>query len=272
MVFTTEGLPGVLARKVEKLVGVLGEEVVDLARLRQCLAEGVPDEATIIREYVWKLVLGYLPPERSKWQSAVEKQRSTYFGLVEMFLSAERYPDYPIQLRRGHPRYQELEEDYLLWEQIEKDTARTHAEFSFFVKESPPILLPFLTSARREKFKLIYGEDEEAYRGFMGSREEQRRTYRYDYMTRILFVWAKLNPRVQYVQGMNEILAPLFYLVNGGRAAGAMDEAACFFMFNAAISDTLELHIKDLDRDEQGIYGKLGQVNDMLVVLRPPPR
>ena len=38
-------------------------------------------------------------------------------------------------------------------------------------------------------------------------------------------------------------------------------------MFNAAISDTLELHIKDLDKSEHGIYGRLAQVNDILVVL-----
>jgi hypothetical protein len=32
---------------------------------------------------------------------------------------------------------------------------------------------------------------------------KQRKTYRYDYMTRILYIYARLNPRIQYVQGMN---------------------------------------------------------------------
>ena len=31
----------------------------------------------------------------------------------------------------------------------------------------------------------------------------QRKCYRYDYMSRILYIHAKLNPRIQYVQGMN---------------------------------------------------------------------
>lgn len=31
-------------------------------------------------------------------------------------------------------------------------------------------------------------------------------------MARILFIYAKLNPGLKYVQGMNEILAPLFYV------------------------------------------------------------
>jgi hypothetical protein len=49
----------------------------------------------------------------------------------------------------------------------------------------------------------------------------QRKTYRYDYMSRILYIHAKLNPRIQYVQGMNEILAPIFYLVNAGKPGGS---------------------------------------------------
>jgi len=59
-------------------------------------------------------------------------------------------------------------------------------------------------------------------------------------MSRILFIYAKLNPKILYVQGMNEILAPIFYLTNSGRQASALvEEAACFFMFNNAISDII---------------------------------
>lgn len=40
-------------------------------------------------------------------------------------------------------------------------------------------------------------------------------------------------------------------------------------MFNNAISDIIELHIKDLDKSHNGIYGKLNEVNEMLVVIEP---
>ena len=81
-------------------------------------------------------------------------------------------------------------------------------------------------------------------------------------MSRILYIYAKLNPRIQYVQGMNEILAPIFYLVNASKPIGSpVEEASCFFMFNNAITDIIELHIKDLDKSEHGIYGKLNKVN-----------
>ncbi len=81
-----------------------------------------------------------------------------------MFLPKDKFADYPLLLKKEHPRYKELEEDYLLWEQIEKDTSRTHAEFSFFATPSKNIMIPYLTSARREKFKLINGEDELKYK------------------------------------------------------------------------------------------------------------
>ena len=85
-------------------------------------------------------------------------------------------------------------------------------------------------------------------------------------MTRILYIYARLNPTIQYVQGMNEILAPIFYLINVNKPMGMLEEASCFFMFNSAISDIIELHIKDLDKSENGVYGKLNEVNEMLVV------
>lgn len=64
-------------------------------------------------------------------------------------------------------------------------------------------MLPYLTSARREKFKLINGQNEEEYKKFLNDKNKQRKTYRYDYMSRILYIYSRLNPKIQYVQGMN---------------------------------------------------------------------
>lgn len=57
-------------------------------------------------------------------------------------------------------------------------------------------------------------------------------------MTRILFIYAKLYPKAGYVQGMNEVLAPIFYLVNA-RKKNMIDEPACFFMFNNVMTDLI---------------------------------
>ena len=50
-------------------------------------------------------MLGYLPPEKSKWQATIEKEAKTYEGLVRMFLPVEKFEDYPLPLKKQHPRY-----------------------------------------------------------------------------------------------------------------------------------------------------------------------
>lgn len=42
-------------------------------------------------------------------------------------------------------------------------------------------------------------------------------------MCRVLFIYAKLNPGIKYVQGMNELLAPLYYVFATGRVRGWVD-------------------------------------------------
>ena len=38
-------------------------------------------------------------------------------------------------------------------------------------------------------------------------------------------------------------------------------------MFNNAICEIIELHIKDFDKSKNGIHGKLSEVSDMLIVF-----
>lgn len=34
----------------------------------------------------------------------------------------------------------------------------------------------------------------------------------FDVLSRILYIYAKINPGIRYVQGMNEIIAPIYYV------------------------------------------------------------
>jgi hypothetical protein len=173
-------------------------------------------------------------------------------------------------MNKKHPDWASYEADFYLWEQIEKDTSRTQSELAFFSSQVEPIMIPFLTSTRKEKWKMINGEGEETSKKWL-EKDEQKKTYRYDYMTRILFIFAKVNPRAQYVQGMNEVLAPIFYLLNNKRHSEKQEiqEAACFFMFNNVMSDLLELNIEDFDRRENGIHARMREVDRTLLVAEP---
>jgi hypothetical protein len=53
------------------------QETVDLAALRQLAFVGIPEELRI-RGLYWKLLLGYLPPERSQWAAVLQTRRQEY--------------------------------------------------------------------------------------------------------------------------------------------------------------------------------------------------
>jgi hypothetical protein len=50
----------VIGKKIADIVKLLNSEVIDMSKLKLYLAKGIPDEASIIREYAWELILGFL--------------------------------------------------------------------------------------------------------------------------------------------------------------------------------------------------------------------
>jgi len=88
----------------------------------------------------------------------------------------------------------------------------------------------------------------------------------YEALKRILFIYAKLNPGIRYVQGMNEILGPIYYIFasdpNPDFKANA--EADAFFCFTNVMSEIRDNFIKTLDKSMIGIQGLILKLNTLL--------
>lgn len=113
--FSVEALPQSLREKVGRIVKLLNSSVINMKELRELCDRGIPDEASYIRSVCWKLLLGYLPEQRAKWASVTVANEKTYADLVRAFLPEERFPDYPLVMDKHHPRWEELQNDFLLW-------------------------------------------------------------------------------------------------------------------------------------------------------------
>ena len=48
--------------------------------------------------------------------------------------------------------------------------------------------------------------------GNMFDDDESENDLHWEAIERLLFIYAKLNPAISYVQGMNELIAPLYYV------------------------------------------------------------
>jgi TBC1 domain family member 13 len=77
-------------------------------------------------------------------------------------------------------------------------------------------------------------------------------------LQRLLFVFSKLNSGLKYVQGMNELVAPLYLVFKteaASVAAAAHAEADTFFCFIRVltVSENRDLYCKTLDTAASGV-------------------
>jgi len=79
---------------IESILRLLAEPKIDIAGLRKLCELGIPDDikgtnAHIylgLRSLCWKLLIGYLPPDKSKWLDVTHTQRDTYRSFCSDFL------------------------------------------------------------------------------------------------------------------------------------------------------------------------------------------
>ncbi|KAJ7550679.1 hypothetical protein O6H91_07G112100 [Diphasiastrum complanatum] len=136
----------------------------------------------------------------------------------------------PLALERRVFGINFFRQDLELVEQIDRDVKRTHPDMDFFSGDSD-----------------FSHENQEA-------------------MKRALFIFAKLNPGIKYVQGMNEVLAPLYYVFKNDpdRENMVHAEADAFFCFVELLSDVRDNFCKQLDNSAVGVHFTMGQLTALL--------
>jgi hypothetical protein len=100
---------------------------------------------------------------------------------------------------------------------------------------------------------------------FMPSKEDQNETNA-DVMSRILYIFALLHPDIKYVQGMNEILSPIFYCFSNDPNPFFSNtiEADVFYCFENLMLEIKEIFIKEKDYTANGIHAKIRYIDKML--------
>ncbi|PON89018.1 Rab-GTPase-TBC domain containing protein [Trema orientale] len=246
----------------------LSQPEINLEKLQRVAGTGLPDGGSL-RATTWKLLLGYLPPSRELWEKELKENRAKYAKLKEELLLSPTNQnhesrqseftrrnggelssnDLPVEIDVDGPlqRHEISEEDHPLslgkssaWhryfehteitEQVDRDLQRTHPDMKFFSGDS--------SSSKKKR----------------------------EAMRNILLLFSKLNPAIRYVQGMNEVLAPIFYVfstdTNEQNAANA--EADSFSCFVRLMSDSVDHFCQQLDNSSVGILSTLSRLTELL--------
>jgi TBC1 domain family member 13 len=209
----------------------LASAEIDCDELRRIVwAHGVPDRPWA-RPVAWKLLLGYLPPERVEWDNVLRAKRAHYWELVAQLTvdpsMANPAGDHPLSADSGS-RWAEYFRDKDLREVIEKDVVRTHADLHRF--------LPLRDS-----------------------------------LSRILFVYSKDNPTGSdgYRQGMNEMVAPLLLVFADAPFVHVSDaEADAFFCFQIIMKEMERVYAVK-ETEFMGIGRQLKELQALLRIKDP---
>ncbi|KAI8770955.1 TBC1 domain family member 13-like isoform X1 [Biomphalaria glabrata] len=283
---------------------LLEADVIDLKALRNlCFISGCPHEKSI-RSICWKIFLNYIPLEKRKWNDVLQKQRNLYKQYIEEIIilpgkkmkskeSANgELEDHPLN-PNPDSEWRETFRDNEMLLQIDKDCRRLCPDLSFFQQatEYPcEVLINSSSSVEnlRKRVEQCVLQSETVAKNRLGitlNVVSKKRTHSDEYsvlpdgkeahwevVERILFLYAKLNPGLNYVQGMNEILGPIYYTFATDPDQNYREhaEADSFFCFTCLMSEIRDFFIKTLDDSQFGIGSKMNQLMEMLKELDRP--
>ncbi|XP_056690924.1 uncharacterized protein [Spinacia oleracea] len=250
--------PEEIARQAQLLVE-LSKKVINMREIRRLASMGLPD-APVIRSTVWKLLLAYLPSDRAMWPSELAKKRSQYKHFKDDLLMS------PSEISRKLEKSSLADKDEL------KGESRCVLSRSEIVQDEHPLSLgqSSLWNQFFQDTEIIEQIDRDVKRThpdmhfFSGDTVSAKLNQ--DALRNILIVFAKLNPGIRYVQGMNELLAPLFYVFRNDPddENSAAAEADTFFCFVELLSGLRDNFCQQLDNSVVGIRSTITKLSLLL--------
>lgn len=242
--------------------------------------------------------MNYLPVKRSEWEETLLKQRKIYDHFIDEIIGspAEGYEsnfssrvdvtldDHPLNPNPDSKWLHYFKDNEVLL-QIDKDVRRLCPDIAFFQRptEFPNKRIVNNPDAERlhkrievgvlrsanvtrkglgvTKITLVTRKANEEYAPLARGQEAH-----WEVVERLLFIYAKLNPGQSYVQGMNEIIGPLYYTMASDTSSDWKKnaEADCFFCFTNLMSEIRQNFIRTLDDSDSGIINLMQQYCERL--------
>ena len=169
----------------------------NIALIRQYSLEGLPNELPILRAFIWKILLKYLPDEPKKWEETLISKRAQYN-------SYKKFVEGRLKIELETKKYNSKD----ILEQIIKDVYRTNTNNPFFyesINKDDNIPKEELLELYKKRKSYTFNDINEIYY------PPEKNEIHAEVLKRILFIYTFINQDISYHQGMNELLAPIFY-------------------------------------------------------------
>lgn len=286
--------------RIQDIKTLLESDKIDLIRLREYSSTGCPNEGGH-RSLIWKILLNYLPNDRTKWGSTLTSRRNEYREFVREIIIRPGYKennddddddnksfelDHPLSSGANSEwgSYFKANETLL---QIDKDVRRLCPDLFFFQRATEFPGEEMINKAQSLRKRVAYTQlkADEVSRNRSGitfiksdpkkKADDSEYTYlpegqeaHWEIVQRILFIFARLNPGQSYVQGMNEICGPIYYtFANDPNIEWRQHaEADCFFCFSSlmGLEGVRENFVAVLDDTQWGIGSNMKRLYNLV--------
>jgi TBC1 domain family member 13 len=253
----------------------LSSEVINLRELRTlAVGGGFPDDNPSIRAQVWQLFLGYLPLQRSQWENSIKKKEAEYLQFCkELIIDPQTLGRPPVEFEEAAAAALKSSSTSTTSPSLERTTV-SHDDHPLSTSDSSRWRAFFADAEIKEQIERDVDRTHPDLHFFKSSDRAA--------MRRALFIFAKLNPGLQYVQGMNELFAVLYHTFAIGGSGGGGDDAsddkrlltsnkqpssaecAAFFCFIDLFGEFRDNFCQQLDNSTIGIKGTLGKLSSFL--------
>ena len=219
----------VKSKIIDILTSILLTEIKYNALTKQ-IFDGIPDDILSLRPLIWKICLNYLSLKPKEWSDILNTNRSLYEKNKQRYMSNLSSG----KIKNKNPLINtDFYSDKELYSSIEKDILRTKSNMNFV----STLTKNLETNA--------------------------------DVMNRILFIYAKIHQDVCYVQGMNDLLAPIYYCfsIDNDPDNKNFVEADSYIAFEKLMDVIKKIYIRKLDNEPGGVYYRLNEISRLLKVV-----
>ena len=233
---------------------------------------GLPDEIPILRSIIWKINLGYLTINNEEWEKILEDKRNSYIDYKDIFKEKllEQYKLYQDYDKKSKEEKEKLDKksNKLLLEQICKDVYRTHNQMDFFFKPTNENII----LSQKELNEIMDNRRNCTMKDINDIYKINIKETHADVIVRLLFIYSTFFPDISYVQGMNEIIAPIYYIFSFDKTYGVETnidyiEADTFWTFNSLMNQIKDNFNHEKDNEKMGITSRIKKLKKMLQIL-----
>ena len=258
--------------KIVEILNILILKEIPFNLLRKQMFEGIPDDIPSLRPLLWKVSLNYLSLKPHEWETILEQKRTEYETNKKKYMANISSPilkktknkvDDPLSSDKSS-LWEKYYKDIELYENISKDILRTKSNMNF-------VGMPSVTNKNTPSKDDVIQHAIDLKKNLGMNKIKPNKTFETnaEVMNRILFIYAKIHDDVSYVQGMNDLLASIYYCfsIDNNPECKNYVESDSYITFEKLMDVIKNIFIRAKDNEPGGINYRLNEIENLLKII-----